>query len=279
MYPEIVIDFIPGTLVLSSYRLFFLLAGITVIITSVLLLRRLGLSIGKITILLIPMILAVPAGARLLHLITNPDIYIKDPTRIWSLELTGFALMGGLVLATAVGIITARLLKLDPWQMADHIAPGLGMGLAVMRVGCFLNGCCFGMKTKLPWAVHFPIGSIPYKYYLAESLARDSFLPFALLQSPGIHPTQLYELTAALLIAAAALIMLRRKAPTGAAFLVSAILFAGFRWFNSTLRVPAATLDIAPWFYPVLYGGIILLSLLLLINQIIKKRVDEQAVK
>lgn len=267
MHPDIIIPLLNDTLVISSYRLFFILACAAVLIISAILLRRHGLPVSKTVILLVIITLAVPVGARLLHAITNPGLYLSDPEQLWSLQLTGFSLMGGLLLATAAGIAAARWLGLDPWQMADRIAPGLGAGLALMRVGCYLNGCCFGIKTDLPWAVHYPIGSIPYKYYLPALLEQDTVLPFALINSPGIHPAQLYELLAALLITAAAVFLLRRKAPAGVPFLVFALLFAGFRWFNSTLRVPAVTLSIDPWFYPVLYLVIILLCLLLIIKK------------
>lgn len=271
MHPDIVISLLNETLVISSYRLFFILACAAVLIISTILLRQLDLPVSKTVILLAMITLSVPVGARLLHVISNPSLYLSDPERLWSLQLTGFSLMGGLLLATAAGIVTARSLSLDPWQIADRIAPGLGTGLALMRVGCYLNGCCFGTKTDLPWAVHYPIGSIPYNYYLPALLDQETVLPFALITSPGIHPAQLYELLAALLITALAVFLLRRKAPAGVPFLVFALLFAGFRWFNSTLRVPAVTLAIGPWFYPMLYLVIILLCLLLIIKRTIRK--------
>lgn len=89
--------------------------------------------------------------------------------------------------------------------------------------------------------------------------------PFVLLSSPGIHPTKLYELMAAALVTLTALFLIKQKIVDGLPFLVFALLFTGFRWFNSSLRVGAATLDIAPWFYPLLYLGIILLCGILII--------------
>ncbi len=268
MHPYIKISLFSNELLkISSYRLFFILACVAVLSISFLIIKKKQLPLVKSAVMLTAMALTVPVGARILHLITNPIIYQRNWDKLWALQLTGFSLMGGLILAALTGVILSRLLRLDLWPLADSIAPGLGAGLVLMRIGCYFNGCCFGEKTNLPWAVHFPAGSIPYKYYLPGLLEKETLSPFALFSSPAIHPTQLYELAAALLITAVTIYLLRREAPAGIPFLVFALLFAAFRWFNSTLRVPAETLSIAPWFYPLLYSAIILLCLLLLLKK------------
>lgn len=250
---------------ISSYRLFFGLAALAVVLISFIGIRKKRLPLRQSLVILLVMVVSVPPGARILHVLTNPVIYQQNPAKIWSLQLTGFSLMGGLILAAITGILMSLVLRFDPWPLADSIAPGLGVGIALMRTGCFLNGCCFGKVTNLPWAVHFPMGSIPYKYYLPGLLEQKTVSPFALLRSPGLHPTQIYELLAALVITIFIIFLGRKKLPSGVLFLLFTLFFAIFRWANSQLRVPASTLMVANWFYPLLYSALILLSIILLI--------------
>lgn len=253
------------TIGISSYRLFFWLGCLAVMIISYIGIKRKKLPLNKSLLVLAAMAVAVPVGARLLHIATNPIIYQQNPAKLWSLHLTGFALMGGLILAALTGICLSLWLRFNPWPLADTVAPGLGIGIVFMRIGCYLNGCCFGKVTNVPWAVHFPLGSIPHKYYLPGIIEKKSLLSIGLFNSPGIHPTQIYELLAALIITMVIVFLIRKKTPQGVPFLVFTLLFATFRWVNSYFRIPAKSLSIAEWFYPLLYSTIILLSIILLI--------------
>lgn len=246
--------------VVPSYQLFFWLACLAVLIISGVSIRRKKLPWQRSWLLLLSMTAAVPVGARLLHILSNPQLYQEAPTRMWSLQLTGFSLMGGMLLAALTGIILAWMLRYDPWPLADAAAPGLGLGIILIRMGCFLNGCCFGKVTDLPWAIHFPVNSLPYQYYLPDMLASPSSLLFGLIRSPGIHPTQLYEAGAALLITLFIIGLERSRVPAGVPFLTFALLFSLFRWGNSFLRVPAQTLQIPGMVYPLIYLSIIIVS-------------------
>ena len=91
--------------------------------------------------------------------------------------IAGMNLYGGVVLAM-IGIATyCRLKKLSVLDIFDNVAPTLALGIALGRVGCFLNGCCFGTPCDLPWGISFPPGSIPY------SVFSDAHL----------HPAQIYS--------------------------------------------------------------------------------------
>jgi len=81
-------------------------------------------------------------------------------------------------------------------RLADCIAPGLLVGLAIGRVGCFLNGCCYGGPCDLPWAVRFPPGTAPAEYYPDPASAGS--LP--------LHPAQLYAAVDAAILAALAIL-------------------------------------------------------------------------
>jgi phosphatidylglycerol:prolipoprotein diacylglycerol transferase len=91
--------------------------------------------------------------------------------------IAGLNLYGGILLAIVTAMIYLRIKKQSLWQVLDIVAPAVGIGLFLTRIGCFLNGCCFGTPTDLPWCVHFPEGSIPFYQFGHQCL----------------HPAQLYS--------------------------------------------------------------------------------------
>jgi phosphatidylglycerol:prolipoprotein diacylglycerol transferase len=126
-------------------------------------------------------------GARVAYVMITPDAGpLFDVNLIMAKGLGGLSFHGGLIggLLAATGYILAT--KQRFWLMADCTAPGIALGYAITRVGCFLNGCCFGKPAEnLPWAVTFPspvdngpIGPVP---------------PFGPIgQIAYVHPVQLY---------------------------------------------------------------------------------------
>jgi phosphatidylglycerol:prolipoprotein diacylglycerol transferase len=72
--------------------------------------------------------------------------------------------------------------------MLDAIAPALALGIALGRIGCFLNGCCYGDLCDLPWAVAFPKPTAPWVNHFEHGL-----IPSTALQSLRVHPTQIYS--------------------------------------------------------------------------------------
>jgi phosphatidylglycerol---prolipoprotein diacylglyceryl transferase len=144
-------------------------------------------------------------GARLFFVIEYWPQFIKfDAHHVLSLKDTLIALidmtMGGLVvygsligglLGMVAYMIKERLRVLATF---DIVAPGMLLGLALGRVGCFLNGCCFGGPCDLPWAVTFPAGSLPYVYQVEHGelfahgiklAGRDGDLPTIAAVEPG----------------------------------------------------------------------------------------------
>lgn len=252
-------------LTVKAYPFFLVLAAITAVTISFFFFIKRRISKGQALIFLFAMVLAVPIGARLLHIASNPSYYAGDLSRMFSIHPVGFALYGGLILAVFTAWVVCRFMQLDLWLVADAVVPGLGIGIAVSRIGCFLNGCCFGIYTDLPWGVTFPPGSPANPLPIAGNGFSSLFQSFA---SMPVHPTQLYELGAALLGTALALIIMKRQKNDGIAFLVFVLWFSMFRWINWHLRVPSATLAVPLWFYPLLYAGIIIVAGILLYRRV-----------
>jgi len=195
--------------------------------------RRRGLPAGKVFVCLAAILTSSLVGARLLHAACRLHLYRENPELIWGLDLGRFAFQGAVLAAIPTGWIGCRLLGIDVFRLADALAPGLALGIASMRIGCFLAGCCFGNETDLPWGVTFPTGSPAHLHQTVNS-------PGRLFQPPAaVHPTQLYESLAALVAAGLAVRLGRDQFPSGTAFLVSAIWVAAFQGINSFLRAPA----------------------------------------
>jgi len=125
------------------------------------------------------LLLGAIAGARLLYVIVEWKEFLQNPFgMIFARE--GFVFFGGFVAAAGVGFWYARRLKLKPWTTADFIAPYIPLGHAFGRIGCFLNGCCHGLRTESAWGL--PIQGMDGRYFpiqLVESLTL--FGLFALL--------------------------------------------------------------------------------------------------
>jgi phosphatidylglycerol---prolipoprotein diacylglyceryl transferase len=108
-------------------------------------------------------------GARLSHVLENLGEY-TDPSRsvaanLWdalNIRSGGLTYYGGFLLAFPALVIYAIVKKIPLRLGMDIVAPALMIGLAFGRLGCLLNGCCYGATCDLPWAMTYPFGSIPY---------------------------------------------------------------------------------------------------------------------
>ncbi len=257
-------NFIGQQWAVGSYGFFMALAALAVFFISMRILVKRKLPFPQSVLCLSVMAISVPIGARMLNVAINPGYYSRYPEKICVIESTGFSIMGGLLLAVITGVIVGRLLKLPIWRLGDAVAPGLGIGIALMKAGCYLNGCCYGIRTSLPWAVRFPYGSLPHRHYLSETDTGGFFSLGKLLSSPAIHPTQLYELTGGLLAAALAMILYKKRAPEGVPGLAALMLYMLFRLICHFLRVQPATNSVPYLFYPVVYMIVLSISAVLL---------------
>jgi phosphatidylglycerol:prolipoprotein diacylglycerol transferase len=117
------------------------------------------------------------------------------------------------------------------WKVADLCAPWIAFGLALTRVGCFLNGCCFGKITNVPWAVRFPVGSPAWE------AQRDAHLLSGPASAFPVHPTQIYlALLDGLTFAVLYFVIRRRKRFDGQIFAWLLILKGVFRSFVEIWR-------------------------------------------
>ena len=148
--------------------------------------RKRGIDPARVMDLGIYIIVSALIGAKLLLVIVDAGHFLENPRDLLSLARSGGVFYGGLILAVIVGLWYVWKHKLPTWRIADIIAPGIAFGHVVGRLGCFLAGCCYGHETTVPWAVTFtnPLA--------AENVGTPLGIP--------LHPTQLYEAGAELVI-------------------------------------------------------------------------------
>jgi phosphatidylglycerol:prolipoprotein diacylglycerol transferase len=90
------------------------------------------------------------------------DTFLETVASVLNVTQGGLVVYGSVIGAGIALFVFARRHKLPALALSDLIAPSLLLGLAIGRIGCFLNGCCYGGACSLPWAVTFPWGSPPH---------------------------------------------------------------------------------------------------------------------
>jgi phosphatidylglycerol---prolipoprotein diacylglyceryl transferase len=141
--------------------------------------RRAGLDPARVTDMAVYVLIGGLVGAKIMLVIVEWPFYVRNPRELLSILQSGGVFYGGLLGALPVAWWYARRQALDGWRTADVMAPGVAIGQAIGRLGCFSAGCCYGRPTSVPWAVTF----------------RDAYATRAVgtpLDIP-LHPTQLYE--------------------------------------------------------------------------------------
>jgi phosphatidylglycerol---prolipoprotein diacylglyceryl transferase len=193
-----------------------------------------GLPRWRSAVVALAVAVSFPAGARSLDwLLARKSGGAAGLDTLLRPEFSRFALPGGMLLALLTSVVLCLMLKVSWWRVADGLAPGVYLGAAVLRAGCFLNGCCFGVETSLPWGVVFPMGSPAHIHQAAgcfEALFREP-LP--------VHPTQLYELSAALAALTVSVVLLRRNVSDGTPAMAAMTCFLSLRWTIHHLRAVA----------------------------------------
>ncbi|MBN3032966.1 MAG: prolipoprotein diacylglyceryl transferase [Candidatus Saganbacteria bacterium] len=197
-----------GGLELRSYGFFVALGFAAGILVSFVYARREKIARQLILDLALWVIIASVAGARLVYVLGQWDYYRRNLPEIIMLQNGGLVFLGGLLLALLTVYLFARRRRLPLLKLLDALTPGTALGYAIGRLGCFLNGCCFGLPTTMPWAIVFPRGS------LAAAYCPDT----------ALHPTQLYA-SLSMLFAFLALVWLYRAKKFGGQILFSGLVF------------------------------------------------------
>jgi phosphatidylglycerol:prolipoprotein diacylglycerol transferase len=166
----------------------------------------------------IVIVLAILSGvvaSKLFHVVD-----MKVATGQWGefFSGAGLSIYGAIVGVSLFFLIYSRVRHTQFGFFADLVAPGIILAQAIGRVGCTINGCCYGMPTSLPWGV---------VYTHPDSIAY--FASQALPPGMGLHPTQVYEIMFCLIGFAVLLRLRGRFKPDGSLFLVYLTLYSAWR--------------------------------------------------
>lgn len=185
MFPKIISI---GDFFLPTYGVLVAIAFLSGLWVTVRLARRVNLPPEPITNLAIYCALAGLLGAKLMMILFDWSFYVQNPREIFSMATLQAAgvFHGGLLLAIVVAILYMRKHALPILPTMDVFAPGIALGHAIGRLGCFAAGCCWGAECDRPWAVTFT----------NPEANRLVGVPLGV----PLHPTQIYEAIAELAV-------------------------------------------------------------------------------
>lgn len=133
-------------------------------------------------------------GARIFYVVQFWDQYRGNLLEIIRIDHGGLVFYGGLICTISVLLIYCLRKKLVVLNVLDIFGPALAIGHAFGRIGCFMNGCCYGKPSDISCAVRFPEGSAPAAAFPGRS----------------VHPVQLYEAAFNIVLAAVLFLLLRK---------------------------------------------------------------------
>lgn len=148
--------------------------------------KKRGLNPNQIMDLGIWIIVSALVGAKAMLLIVERDRFGWSMADLMSLFRSAGVFYGGLIAAVVVALIYLWRHRLPVWTVTDVFAPGIALGHIIGRIGCLFAGCCFGRSTDVPWAITF------HNEFAHQNVSTPLNIP--------LHPTQLYEAGAELLI-------------------------------------------------------------------------------
>jgi phosphatidylglycerol:prolipoprotein diacylglycerol transferase len=213
-----------GSFQMPTYGLLLALALLTAIVTADRLGRRSGIDGSRLLDFSTWIIVVGLVGAKVLMIVSDWGYYRQNPGEIfsWATIQSGGVFYGGFIASALFSVWYVRTYQLPALRMFDIYAPAVALAQSVGRLGCFSAGCDYGTRTTSVLGVVF---TNPYSHEVTG-------VPL----NTRIHPTQLYESLATLLIGAILLWRFNRKKRDGEIFLLYLMLYAVARFFLEFLR-------------------------------------------
>lgn len=200
------------SLTIYSYGFLVALGVLAVFCLTVSRAKASGFSGDTVSDLIVLLFVAGVIGARFFYVLQHFEEYRHVPVKVFSIQEGGLVWYGGFIFALTAGFIYAVLRKLPVLRLLDFFAPFIPLAHAIGRIGCFLNGCCFGKFTESRFGVLFP----------GEPAKR--------------LPTQLYESAFLVLLFIFLLRLFSRKHRAGEIFISYVVLYSAARFLFEFLR-------------------------------------------
>jgi phosphatidylglycerol:prolipoprotein diacylglycerol transferase len=224
-----------GPLPIYAYGLMLMLAFLAATAIAARLAQERGIPSEYVLDLTAWILVAGIGGARLLYVLLQWGYFRDHLSHVFRLWEGGLSFHGGLVGGLLAGLVFCRRRGVSFLRMGDVVAPGLTIGYSIGRIGCFLNGCCYGAPTDLPWACRF----------------QDP--PITGPLTPPSHPTQIYASIINLGIFALLMMIWRRQRAAGQVLWSYLLFYAIYRFGieflrkGATAQVLAAGLTHSQW--------------------------------
>ncbi len=145
-----------GPWVVYSYGVMVLVAFLAAYVVAQKKAARAGLPAEMVSDLLLVLFVTGLLGARIFYVAQHWNDFRGVFWRAFMIHEGGLVWYGGFLTASSSGLLYAAFRKWPILKLADLAAPSLALGQAIGRLGCFLNGCCYGKETAGFWGVHFP---------------------------------------------------------------------------------------------------------------------------
>ncbi len=218
-----------------SYGTMLALSFLSGILLSMYFAKQRGLDPNVVSDAGLYLIISAIVGARAYYVMTHFHEFrgdllsIVNPFQDGRIGISGLVMYGGFIAAIITTALFFKIKKLPVLPYLDVFSPGVGVGIALTRVGCFLNGCCYGVAAKAGsfLSVNYPINvNSPAGWYQHK-----------ILGAPGLLPTQFFESIGGIVIAVTLYLVGRSKfAFAGLQFYLLIVMYAVLRFFIESVR-------------------------------------------
>ena len=221
-----------GGLEIHWYGVCIAIAFVLFLLTLRYLARGTGRDMNTISNMMVILVISAAIGARGAYVIEHWSLYADNPMDIFRLDEGGIMFYGGFLCVILALCLFAKYHKERTLDFLDWVVTPLPLAHAIGRVGCFLEGCCFGAQCPAdsPWAVVYPKGSHAWYAQVGDGLIgrTDAALP--------LFPSQLFEAAGNLIIFAILMVTWRRRKFEGQQGALYFVLYAILRYVIETLR-------------------------------------------
>ena len=229
-----------GSFPIYSYGVMIALAFITGILFAMKEAKKSGENPERILDISVYAILGALIGGRLGYVIFRLDYYLKNPIEILYVRQGGLAFLGGFFIAFFLCWLYIKRTKISFWKFADIASPSIAIGIGIARIGCFLNGCCYGLVSE-KYGLKFPALNMP-PVYLQQ--LKDGLITSGSSYTLPVIPTQLYSSLYAFLIFFVLLGIKKYKKYDGYLFFnflvlysISRFVIEFFRFYENNIKV------------------------------------------
>ena len=233
------------SLEIRAYSLFGVLSILIAITLLFVQLKKQDYKTSNILLLSLSIIVSFLIGARLLNYLVNFQEYIEEGYSILSLNFGRFSLYGGIIFGLIPVYIFLKISKSPILKFADCLTIPFLSSFIVMRVGCFLNGCCYGEFTDSFIGIKSP------SIKMLDSLF--SGIPILKNTEVKIYPTQLMELFGAMVILILILCLYKKLSGSGLLFFITVGSFSLVRLIVLYFRVLPYPEIVVKVIYPIIY--------------------------